>query len=438
MSKKNAARARYTNAQNTGDGSAAVLDGNSNGEVVVYQPTDAAKINVRMDGETVWLTQKQMAVLFGCSSDNVGLHLKNIFKDGELDKKSSTEDFSVVDIEPTKGGSTRTVARTVRCYNLDAIISVGYRVNSKRGVAFRQWATKTLKERLLRGYVPRSAAALPPVLPYERTDAGAVRDALESNLRRVLGRDDLCGVAAFVESTVAEAWLRPVGATVPTARLLGTAGRLPCVIAPMLAFPGVWHPLHSTGLMCVGSEEVRRAVLLGKTPVFIVRRDCVTGAEAYVEYRRGDEAATADVVFHALARAQGTAGEPKPAPALPAPVAACDAPLRTAEAALAREIDRVGWYAVNAAVRSRELTGEDYAMVAEESRDGSPEFVTLCGVRMDRLMACRVRRTAEAAKTTPRRLVGGILRGNAEHARLRDGLRTLRAWHASGRAAHVA
>ena len=422
MSKTNAARARYTNAQNTGDGSAAAIDGNSNGEVVVYQPTDAAKINVRMDGETVWLTQKQMAVLFGCERSVVTKHLNNIFSDGEIDRKSSCANFALVDIEPTKGGATRTVTRTTKFYNLDAIISVGYRVNSKRGVAFRQWATRTLKERI----------------PYEEADADAVRRALESNLRRVLGRDDLGGVAAFVESTVAEAWLRPVGATVPTARLLGTAGRLPCVIAPMLAFPGVWHPLHSTGLMCVGSEEVRRAVLLGKSPVFIVRRDCVTGAEAYVEYRRGDEAATADVVFHALARAQGTADEPKPAPALPAPVAECDAPLRTAEAALAREIDRVGWYAVNAAVRSRELTGEDYAMVAEESRDGSQEFVTLCGVRMDRLMACRVRRTAEAANTTPRRLVGGILRGNAEHARLRDGLRTLRAWHASGRAAHVA
>ena len=435
MSKKNAERARYTNAQGTCDGTGAAARDENNGEIVVYRPTEAEPIDVRMDGETVWLTQDQMAMLFGCDRSNISLHLKNIYKDGELEEISSCEKSSHDEIETTKGGKTRVVTRTTKFYNLDAIISVGYRVNSKRGVAFRQWATRTLKERLLRGYVPKSA---PHILPYEEADADAVRRALESNLRRVLGRDDLGGVAAFVESTVAEAWLRPVGATVPTARLLGTAGRLPCVIAPMLAFPGVWHPLHSTGLMCVGSEEVRRAVLLGKSPVFIVRRDCVTGAEAYVEYRRGDEAATADVVFHALARAQGTADEPKPAPALPAPVTECDAPLRTAEAALAREIDRVGWYAVNAAVRSRELTGEDYAMVAEESRDGSQEFVTLCGVRMDRLMACRVRRTAEAANTTPRRLVGGILRGNAEHARLRDGLRTLRAWHAIGRAAHVA
>ena len=316
MSKKNAARARYTNAQNTGDGSAAVLDGNSNGEVVVYQPTDAAKINVRMDGETVWLTQKQMAVLFGCNTPNINTHLKNIFDDGELDRKSTIQEFQIVDIE-----GKRTVTRTVRCYNLDAIISVGYRVNSRRGVQFRQWATRTLKERLLRGYVLKSA---PHILPYEEADAEAVRRALESNLRRVLGRDDLGGVAAFVERSVAEAWLRPVGADIATARLLGTAGRLPCVIAPMPSFPGVWHPLHAFGLMCVGSDEARRAVLLGTGAVFMVRRDCVTGAEAFVEYRKGEEAATADLVFHALAGAQGTQGAPAalPAPADAAPVQA--------------------------------------------------------------------------------------------------------------------
>jgi len=426
MSKTNAERARYTNAQGTCDGTGAAARDGNNGEIVVYRPTEAEPIDVRMDGETVWLTQKQMATMFGCSSDNVGLHLKNIFKDEELDRKSSTEDFSVVDIEPTKGGATRTVTRSVRCYNLDAIISVGYRVNSKRGVAFRQWATRTLKERLLRGYVPKSA---PHILPYEEADADAVRRALESNLRRVLGRDDLDGVAAFVERTVAEAWLRPVGANIATARLLGTAGRLPCVVAPMLSFPGVWHPLHAFGLMCVGSEEVRRAVLLGTGAVFMVRRDCVTGAEAFVEYRKGAEAATADLVFHALAEAQGT----RPAPAaLPAP--ADDAPakaVRHAVRVIEGEMDRVGWEAVNASLPPSALCGDDYAKLAEESRDGSPEFATVCGVRMDRVMRYRVGRAAEAAHVTPLRLVGRILRGSKAHERLRETRRALRAWHAS-------
>ncbi|MGA7537717.1 MAG: RhuM family protein [Steroidobacteraceae bacterium] len=88
-----------------------------------------------------------MAELFGSSTDNVGLHLKNIFSDSELKEAATTEDFSVVQSE---GG--RSVRRRVKHYNLDAIISVGYRVNSHRGVRFRQWATSTLREHLVRGY----------------------------------------------------------------------------------------------------------------------------------------------------------------------------------------------------------------------------------------------------------------------------------------------
>jgi len=421
MSKKNAARVRYTNAQNTGDGSAAAIDGNSNGEVVVYQPTNAAKINVRMDGETVWLTQKQMAQMFECNKENVRQHLKNIFAEGELDEKSTAKNFLVVDIE-----GKRHVARTVRCYNLDAIISVGYRVNSRRGVQFRQWATRTLKERLLRGYVPKSA---PHILPYEEADADAVRRALESNLRRVLGRDDLGGVAAFVERSVAEGWLRPVGADIATARLLGTAGRLPCVVAPMLSFPGVWHPLHAFGLMCVGSDEARRAVLLGTGAVFMVRRDCVTGAEAYVEYRRGDEAATADLVFHALAEAQRTRPAPAalPAPADAAPVQAVREAVRVIEG----EMDRVGWKAVDASLPPSALCGDDYAKIAEELTNGSPKFTTMYGVRMDRVMLCRVGKAAVAAHVTPLCFVGRILRRSNVYERLRETRRALRAWHAS-------
>jgi hypothetical protein len=97
--------------------------------------------------ETVWLTQSQMAVLFGCSTDNIGLHLKNVFAVGELSREATTEDFSVVRRE-----GSRQVRRNVTCYNLDAIISVGYRVNSILGVKFRQWATGILKDYLLRGY----------------------------------------------------------------------------------------------------------------------------------------------------------------------------------------------------------------------------------------------------------------------------------------------
>ncbi|MCC7547929.1 MAG: virulence protein RhuM/Fic/DOC family protein [Burkholderiales bacterium] len=88
-----------------------------------------------------------MADVFDSSTDNVGLHLKNIFADSELEEAATTEDFSVVQSE-----GKRRVRRQVKHYNLDAIISVGYRVNSRRGVRFRQWATRTLREHLVRGY----------------------------------------------------------------------------------------------------------------------------------------------------------------------------------------------------------------------------------------------------------------------------------------------
>ena len=116
-------------------------------EIVVYQPNDVMRLEVRLENETVWLSQAQMAVLFGCSPDNIGLHLKNIYAIGELTKEATAEESSVVRFE-----GARRVSRRVTMYNLDAIISVGYRVNSVRGVQFRQWATQVLKSYLLKGY----------------------------------------------------------------------------------------------------------------------------------------------------------------------------------------------------------------------------------------------------------------------------------------------
>jgi hypothetical protein len=98
--------------------------------------------------ETFWLTQKAMAELFGCSSDNISLHLKNIYAEKELEEISTTEFFSVVQKE-----GTRDVSRQIKFFNLDAIIAVGYRVNSKQATAFRIWATKTLKEYITKGFV---------------------------------------------------------------------------------------------------------------------------------------------------------------------------------------------------------------------------------------------------------------------------------------------
>lgn len=106
------------------------------------------EINVRadIDNDTVWLTQKEMAVLFEVSIDNISLHIKNILKENELDI-SSIEESSVVQIE-----GNRKVNRRIKIYNLDMIISVGYRVKSQRGILFRKWANKILKEYLIQGY----------------------------------------------------------------------------------------------------------------------------------------------------------------------------------------------------------------------------------------------------------------------------------------------
>jgi prophage maintenance system killer protein len=117
-------------------------------EIIIYEDAEGqGRVQVRLEGETVWLTQKQMADLFDSSTDNIGLHLKNIFAEGELSEPSTTEDYSVVQTE-----GRRQVTRNVKHYNLDAIISVGYRVNSKRGVRFRQWATGVLRRHILHGY----------------------------------------------------------------------------------------------------------------------------------------------------------------------------------------------------------------------------------------------------------------------------------------------
>jgi len=119
-----------------------------NNSIIIYQPhADQPAIDVRLEGETVWLSQRQMSVLFDTSSDNVGLHLKNIYAEGELLEEATTEDFSVVRQE-----GNRQVRRSVRHYNLDAIISVGYRVKSATATQFRIWATKRLREYLVQGY----------------------------------------------------------------------------------------------------------------------------------------------------------------------------------------------------------------------------------------------------------------------------------------------
>lgn len=122
---------------------------NSTAEFLIFQiegKEDGVQVVYR--DETVWCTQRAMAQLFDCSPDNIGLHLKNIYETGELTREATTESFSVVQNE-----GERQVNRKLKFYNLDAIISVGYRINSTRATQFRQWCTFILRQFAIRGYV---------------------------------------------------------------------------------------------------------------------------------------------------------------------------------------------------------------------------------------------------------------------------------------------
>ena len=118
-------------------------------KIVIYQTEDGqTQIDVRLENETVWLTQAQMAELFQTTKQNVSLHLNNLYKEGELQKEGTVKEYLTVQQE-----GKRRVSRRVKYYDLDVIISVGYRVHSKRGTAFRIWARKIIKDYLVKGYV---------------------------------------------------------------------------------------------------------------------------------------------------------------------------------------------------------------------------------------------------------------------------------------------
>lgn len=117
-------------------------------EIILYQTDEIPeRIEVRVDDETVWLNRQQMASLFGRNVKTIGKHINNIFSEDELTKNSTVANFATVQNE-----ANRKVERQIEYYNLDVIISVGYRVKSKQGTQFRIWATKVLREYLLKGY----------------------------------------------------------------------------------------------------------------------------------------------------------------------------------------------------------------------------------------------------------------------------------------------
>ena len=117
-------------------------------DIVLYKSKDGGiQLDVPLEKDTIWLSQKQMARLFEKDADTIGLHIRNAFKEGELQESATTEDSSVVQTE-----GTRRVTRKIRFYNLDVVISVGYRVKSRRGTEFRIWATNVLRQHLIQGY----------------------------------------------------------------------------------------------------------------------------------------------------------------------------------------------------------------------------------------------------------------------------------------------
>lgn len=120
----------------------------NNSEIILYQTEDGqTKIDVRLEKETVWLSQAQMVELFQTTKQNISLHIKNIYEEGELDEISTVKDYLTVQTE-----GKREVQRNLKFYNLDVIISVGYRVKSHRGTQFRIWATQLIKEYLVKGF----------------------------------------------------------------------------------------------------------------------------------------------------------------------------------------------------------------------------------------------------------------------------------------------
>ena len=154
---------------------------NVNDKIIIYQTADGVtNLEVKMDYDTVWLTQAQMVELFQTTKQNVSLHVNNVYKECELEEKSTVKEYLTVQNE-----GKRSVRRMVKYYNLDVIISVGYRVKSQRGTQFRIWANRVLKEYLVKGYAVN-----------ERTRRGGCssRDSLPARRGGCSSRGSLCRI----------------------------------------------------------------------------------------------------------------------------------------------------------------------------------------------------------------------------------------------------
>ncbi len=181
----------------------------SRGEILVYQTDDGKiKLDVRLERETLWMTQSDMAQLFQCSVDNISLHLKNIYEERELTEGATAEDFSVVRLE-----GDRQVHRKLTFYNLDVVISVGYRVKSLIATRFRIWATQRLKEYLIKGFtMDDERLKNPPVKGVAAPDyfdeiLERIRDIRASERRMYLRVREIFAMATDYEPTWEETTL---------------------------------------------------------------------------------------------------------------------------------------------------------------------------------------------------------------------------------------
>lgn len=142
------------------------MEAPNNSQIIIYQTEDGStKLDVRLENETVWLTQKLMAELFQTTVANINIHLRNIYEDGELNNVSTIKDFLIVQNE-----GNRKVERSRQFYNLDAIISVGYRIRSHVATRFRQWATQRIREYIVKGFVLDDERLKNPDQPFDYFD----------------------------------------------------------------------------------------------------------------------------------------------------------------------------------------------------------------------------------------------------------------------------
>ncbi|MGF6147845.1 Virulence protein [Kingella potus] len=211
-----------------------------NSPIEIYQTSDGqTQVEVRFDQETVWLSQAQMAQLFDTSPDNIGLHLKNIYAEGELDEQATTEDFSVVRTE-----GSRRVTRQIRHYNLDAVISAGYRVKSRHATQFRIWATARLKDYLLKGYALNQKRLQHNAAELEQAVALIRKTAASPELTVASGRGLVDIIGRYTQTFL---WLQQYDEGLLGEPKTQAGGELPTVAQARAALAEFKHQLAARG-----------------------------------------------------------------------------------------------------------------------------------------------------------------------------------------------